>query len=90
MSRADELRRQLAQVEAEESAETDLANARQEYRANPDDPAAKAAAQDAAQRLRDVRQAQRKDRTDTASAAGDATVTLDAMQARASVREVTL
>lgn len=62
MSRADELRAQLAAVEAEEAAEDALRSARDAYRANPDDDAAKAAAKAAARELRTVRETARVDR----------------------------
>jgi hypothetical protein len=62
MSRADELRAQLAAVEAEDAAQADLDRARETYREAPDDPAAKAAARAAAETLRRVRAEQRVDR----------------------------
>lgn len=72
MSRADDLRAQLAAVEAEEEAEATLNAAVEAYRANLDDPAAKAAATEAAQALRAVRAETRADRGLSASVAPDA------------------
>lgn len=93
MSRADELRRQLADLEAEESAQADLSAARTAYRASPDDQKAKAAAQDAAARLREVRKLQRETRAADGpqpTQDGDARVDLDVVSAAGTVREVTL
>lgn len=59
MSRADELRAQLAAAEAEEETLNVLTKAREYYRENPDDPTAKAAAQEAALALRTARGAHR-------------------------------
>lgn len=59
MSRADELRAQLAAAEAEEESLSALEQARNYFRQNPDDPEAKAAAQAASLAVRAARGAHR-------------------------------
>lgn len=70
MSLDDELRAlraQLTRVESEAAAQEALSAARSAFRAAPDDPAAKDAAQAAAQRLRALRAEQRGHRRAPAS-----------------------
>jgi hypothetical protein len=88
MSRADELRAQLAEFEAEDEAATELRAARAAFRDRPGDPAAKERAQAAAARLRQVRAAARESRMPVYGGQGDAVVKPETIAAAAAVREV--